>query len=250
MKTYFLYLDESGDGGWPKGYGGNSPDHNFIYAGIVVDSEQNYKIRNGVENILQEYFPQMESKPEELHYADLIHNKGSYDDLSDDEAYSMANDVFDLIKDIKPILMGTIVNKKRMRTRYGDDAYPPKRYAFRATVDRFNKHLAANDAVGTVTIDVGDRGFDRQLRQLVYDAQDSGIKIAGSRKDGSNVPNIMDTITMSPSEMSPGIQLADYVAYVTRHEHEYGSSDRYEEISDLWRDPDQAALTEPSVVPA
>jgi hypothetical protein len=216
----------------------------------VVDGEQNYEIRNGVENILQQYFPQSSSRPEELHYADLIHNKSYYDDLTDDKAYSMANDVFDLIKGVEPTLMGTVVDKRRMRTRYGDNAYPPKRYGFRATVDRFNKHLAANDAVGTVTIDVGDRGFDRKLRQLVYDAQDSGIEIAGSKKDGSNVPNIMDTITMSPSEMSPGIQLADYVAYVTRHEHEYGNSDRYEEISHLWRDPDQAALEEPSVVPA
>lgn len=250
MDTYFLYLDESGDSGWPQDYGGASPNRHFIYAGLVVDGEQNYQLRMGVEDIIQRYFPLQMERPEELHYADLIHNKGTYGDLTNDEAKSMADDVFDLIKDVEPILMGTVVDKRRMRDRYGKDAFPPKRYGFRATVDRFNMHLEANDAVGTVTIDVADRGFDRKLRQLVYDAQDSGIEIAGSRKDSSKVPHIMDTITMSPSEMSPGIQIADYVAYVTRHEHEYGDSDRYQEIEHLFRDPDGASLTEPSVVPA
>lgn len=250
MDTKFLYLDESGDGGWPRGYGGSSPGRYFIYAGIVMNGEQNFQLRSGVEEIIQRYFLRQQDRPEELHYADLIHNNGSYSDMSDDDARSMSDDVFDLIKEVEPTLMGTVADKQQMRTRYGDKAFPPKRYAFRATVDGFNKHLETHNSVGTVTIDVADRGFDRRLRQLVYDAQDSGIEIAGSRKDSSKVPHIMDTITMSPSEMSPGIQIADYVAYVMRHEQEYGNSNRYEEIKHLLRDPDGVSLTEPSIVPA
>lgn len=248
MNSKFLYLDESGDGGWPEGYGGASKGRYFVFAGAIVDGEQNISLRNGVEEILKEYFPLRSNRPEELHYADLVHDKGLYRDLPSAEKKQLADDVFDLITNVDPTVMGTVADKQRMKERYGEDAYPPKRYAFRATVDRFNKHLEAKNMVGTVTIDA-DESFDRKLRRLVYNAKDQGIDIGGSRKGSSTVPRIMDTITLSPSEMSAGIQIADFIAYVIRHQYEYGGSDRFEEIEHLMRDPEAVSLTEPSVVP-
>lgn len=249
MRTQYLYIDESGDSGWMPKHGGASSSQHLAYAGIVVDGKQNYNIRKGVENIMQNHFPQPQGRPEELHYADLIHDKGVYDDLSNSECKSIADDVFDLINEVEPILMATVVDKKQMKERYGGDADNPKQYAFRATVDRFNKHLEAHDNVGTVTIDVAEYRFDKQLRRLVFEAQNSGIEISGARKDSSKIPRIMDTVTLSPSEMSPGLQIADFVAYATRHEYEYGGSNRFDEISDLFRDPEGVSLTEPSLVP-
>lgn len=250
MDTQFLYLDESGDGGWTRKYGGNSNSPYFVYAGVILTPKKNYRVKRKLNDLLNEYFSPRE-RPEEVHFADLVHQNGKFDNLSNEERDGLSSDIFDLIHEIEPEIMASVVDKDRMKERYGDDANPPKRYGFRATVQRFHKHLVEHDAVGVLTIDSHERTLDLQLRNLIYNAQEYGIKISGaSSKEDTTLPRLMDTVTVSPSEMSAGIQLADVVAYQIHHQFKYSdNSYGYEAIEHLFRDPENSHFTEPSKIP-
>lgn len=252
MENQYLYLDESGDSGWPQSVGGSSTSRYFIYAGVILTPEQNYDAKEELNQIITDHFSGIGLRqPEEIHYADAVHGKERFGQLSNDELSDLRDDLFDLILAIEPTLMATVIDKRRMKEEYGDDAFPPKRYSFRGTIDRFHKHLSAEDAIGVVTIDAAESTFDRRLRDLVYQAQNSGIKLPGADSTtDSFLPRIMDTITMTPSEMSPGIQLADIVAYQVQNQYRHGDSHGFDAISHLFRDPDNSRLTEPSEVPA
>ncbi|MFB6162408.1 MAG: DUF3800 domain-containing protein [Halococcoides sp.] len=249
MNNKYLYLDESGDPGWPSGYGGKSSRY-FIYSGVTLTGEQNYEVKDRLTKILSNHFRDHDT-PEEVHYADAVHANGKYSQLSDPELSELRDDIFNLILDTEPTLMASVVDKVKMKERYGSDANNPKRYGLRATVDRFHKHLDEHDSVGTITIDSAERTLDRQLRELIYNAQEDGISLPGARyKSDTTLPRIMDTITMTPSEMSPGIQLADVVAYQVYGEYTHsGSSHGFESLEHLFRDPSGTTFTEPSVFP-
>jgi len=252
METELLYLDESGDSGWTPTYGGSSTEQYFVYAGVIVDPEENYRLKQRLNDIITEHFSGKFVRPEEIHYADICHQNGTYRHLDDEEASSLRDDLFQLILDIEPTLMASVVDKDRMKENYGDDANPPKQYAFRSIVDRFHKQLKSDDAVGMVTMDASESSIDKSLRELIYQAKGSGISLPGTRyKKDSTLPRIMDTVTVTPSEMSPGIQMADIVAYQVRHKYHYSTESKgFEAISHLFRDPDSVSLTEPSVIPS
>lgn len=249
MDSLYLYLDESGDGGWLPAHGGNSNEPYFVYAGAILTPRQNFEAKDRLNNIFNEHFGR-QNHPEEIHYADIVQRNGDFSTLSSAEKDDLTDDLFQLILDLEPTLMATVIDKDRLKRKYGSHANPPKRLAFRATIDRFHKYLREMEGVGSVTIDSSERSFDRQLRELIYDAQDSGIKLEGVDQGDTTLPRLMDTVTMSPSEMSVGIQIADIVAYQVRHEFRYDNdSYGFEALSDLFRDPSGVSLVEPSVVP-
>lgn len=251
MNTSLLYIDESGDSGWLPEHGGSSNEPYFIYAGVVLTPAENYELKQKLNNIINEYFTGWQ-RPEEIHYAEICHKTGVYENLDDEELQDLRDDLFRLILDIEPVLMASVVDKARMKERYGDWANPPKRYCFRSIVDRFHMQLEEDDDVGMITMDASDRSVDTRLRNFIYNAQGSGISLPGTQyKEDSTLPRIMDTVTVTPSEMSPGIQIADIVAYQVRHKYRYESeSNGFSLIEHLFRDPDGASLTEPSVIPA
>jgi hypothetical protein len=92
--------------------------------------------------------------------------------------------------------------------------------------------------------------FEKAIQAMIHEAKTIGIKIGGpnlpSDKD-SRLKNVLNTVVCCPSHMSPGIQLADYVAYATFSHHERAQSRRYNQVRDLWRTV--GYFTEPSVVP-
>lgn len=251
METQFLYLDESGDGGWTPKYGGNSRCKYFVYAGVILSPEQNFEAEKRLTEVINDHFDTAWVRPDEIHFADMVHGNDQFDQLSNDELGELREDVFDLILDLEPEIMASVVNKDKMKEKYRGNANPPKRYAFRATVERFHKHLEEHEDLGVVTIDAAQRSIDSRLRNLVYDAQSSGIKLPGTMSNrDTDLPRIADTVTMTPSEMSAGVQLADVVAYQVLHEHRYsGDSHGYDAIEHLMRSPSGHTFTEPSVIP-
>ncbi|WP_076143259.1 DUF3800 domain-containing protein [Natrinema saccharevitans] len=251
MDTKLLYLDESGDSGWLPDHGGNSTEPYLIYGGVVLSPAQNHLLKQELHDIINKYFSSPMDRPEEIHYADICHHNGPYSQLSNEESSDLRDDLFELILDIEPMLMGMVIDKYELKEEYGAYANPPKRLAFRAIADRFHKQLQSDDAVGMITMDASERSIDARLRELIYQAQDSGIKLDGaSSKYDSTLPRIMDTVTVTPSEMSPGIQLADIVAYQIRHQYRYDNdSHGFQAIEHLFRDPDGYSLTEPAIFP-
>lgn len=242
MDGLFMYMDESGDGGLPSPYGASNTRH-MVYAGAVVSAAQNLALRRGVEKIFALEFGS--DVPEELHYGDIINDRGIYDDMEGIQKKEIADAVFDLITDVEPTIIATVIDKKKHGNRY-TDPWPPKPYIFRATVARFQYYCDVNSGVGMVVADAEQSFIDNELRQIVYNAKSDGVRIV---EKGSKLTNIMDSVLFTPSEMSPGIQIADFIAYAIWSDHEYGNSRRWNQIKHLMRDPEGSGFTEPSLLP-
>lgn len=245
-----LYLDESGEKPWPEPWG-HSKSRHYVLSGLLLTPEQDNAIHTSVPAIVAKFFPIPETCPSELHYGDIINKRGPYAELSDEARLAMANAVFDLILKVKPVLMGSVVDKQRMKQRYGAHAHQPNEYAMRATVERFDRDLERMKCVGMVIMDTESFTADEALRKMVHRARAVGIKLGGvNYLPGSDrmLKNVLNSVGFSPSQMSPGIQLADFIAYATWSHFERSKSRRYEQISGLWAEP-MRGYREPSVIP-
>ena len=244
-----LYLDESGGKAWPPPWGQN-PDRFYVLAGPVLKPDQDRRAHAEVPEILAEFFPDSLARPSELHYGDLINARGPYARLERTTRLALADRVWDLILQIKPTLVGSVVDKTLMKQRYADRAFPPNEYAMRATIERFDRDLEAERMLGMVIMDTESLESDRALRTLVHRARSDGIKLGGINyipAADRKLENILNSVTFTPSEMSPGIQLADYIAYATYSAFERARSGRFDQVAHLWRRV--GSYREPSVIP-
>ncbi len=239
----YLYMDESGDAGLPKKH--SSHTRHMVYAGVILAPEQCYSVQEGIQQILDQHFSKKGIQPpEELHYNDVVRERGVYGELTGIQRKDLCDDVFKLIERVEPTLIATVIGKKKHEEKYVNPV-SPKSYSFRSNVERFHFFLDSQDEYGSVIIDESESFVDNRLRRLVYKATDEGIKLAGT---GTKILRIMDSAMTTPSEMSPGVQLADFVAYVTWCHYERNQSNRYNQIDHLWRDPPGDSFTEPSLL--
>ena len=64
-----------------------------------------------------------------------------------------------------------------------------------------------------------------------------GANIMGSSYQpakNDKLENILNTVQLCPSELSPGIQYADFIARSVWQHHEQQKRDRYNKINNLW----------------
>ena len=96
---------------------------------------------------------------------------------------------------------------------------------------------------------VDTQSFEKEMQQMVHESRKVGIKIGGTRPilTDSNLENVLNSVVCCPSHMSPGVQIADFVAYATFSHFERNKSRRYDQARSLWRKAGR--FSEPSVVP-
>lgn len=251
MDFITLYLDASSDPGWPKPWG-KSPFKFYSLCGIILTPEQDFKLKEDVTALIDEYFQDPFKQPDELKYGDLINGRNEFHLLSGIKRKELADKVFQIMSNIEPILMGTIIDKEKMKKRYDKNAISPKNYSIRATTDRFHKHLRENDQRGQIMMDNEEWSQDLMMMKMVHKARKVGIKLGGwgySQKRDSKLERLLNSIVFSPSEMSVGIQMADFIAYATWSAYERGKSDRFKETRRFWRTMGELGPREPSVIP-
>ena len=247
-----LYLDSTGESGWNPPYG-KSENRFYVVAGLAITPETNLEAYQEVDRILRKYIPRQEwdSPKFELCYHHLIRGKGIYASLIHAQRKAMADEVFDLIFSLKPILFATVIDKPALKLRYGNNAFDPKLLAIRATIHRFAMSLKREDAVGSVIMDAEEYRKDRLIQEMVRTFKKDGIIIRGWKYQPfyrEKIARIIDTINFTDSNVSSGIQLADFCARTTWQHYERKKSMRFQQLSHLW---DRAGSTtyEPSVFP-
>ena len=219
-------------------------------AGLVLDGRQIAEATDGVSNILERYFPNTTTRPQELHYGDIINRRLAWSELSQDKRKEASDDVFELILNISPVLMGTAVLKERLKTRYGDSAISPARYGLQATFSRFDKHLAAAGVLGDIVLDSAGIEGDSNVMDLVGSIRRDGSRMGSRREQGrldSHLAQI-DNVRCVDSKEDRGIQLADFIAYVTRAKFERDQTRRFDQIERLWRK--HGNMKEPCILPS
>ena len=244
-----LYLDESGGKALPQPWGHN-PDRHYVLAGIVPTTDQDIQIHEEVPRLLRTYCPGAHAwEPSyELHYGSIINGRPPFDSLTRDQRLSLSNDVFDLIMRLRPTLIGTVVDKDLLARRY-HDPMAVNEYALNSIIDRFNRHLSETSRVGTAVMDSVGTEADGSLQRLVHVSRAVGAQIGEvlPGRTPSRLERVLNGVLFAPSYGSPGVQLADFVAYATFSKYERNKSRRFDQIDALWRR--SGNFREPSVIP-
>ena len=251
--TYTLYLDSCGDPGWCAPNGKSTVKY-YVIAGLALTSSADVNASLEVNRILSKYISDAESRgyKREICYHHLIRGKDQYEKLSNAERLAMANEIFDLILQLKPVLFATVVNKVRLKERYGFRAYDAKIYGIQATMHRFAMFLKRQtNGIGNVMMDAEEYKKDHLLQEMVRTFKTRGIIMRGWSYQPhyeENLERILNTIAFSDSDLSTGIQLADICSRTTWQYYEHMLSIRYTQLAPLWN-REGSRIYEPSIVP-
>jgi hypothetical protein len=228
-----LYLDSSGTPGWPPPWGVDTSAY-FVLAGLALNPEADRDAHSSVPQLLTKY---LGSRKPELHYGAIINKRPPYDKLSGKDREALSDEVFELILKLKPILFASVINKKRMKERYQKKAWPIRSYAVTSIVHRFAITLTRLGSLGHVVMDSETYRTDKELQSLVHAGRRAGMTIRGVLYEPakeSYLEPLLNSLVFSPSEMSPGIQLCDFVAYATWSKFERGKDQRFKQLLSLW----------------
>jgi hypothetical protein len=254
MQKYTLYLDSCGDPGWYKPFG-KSPVRYYTVAGLALTTDADLQANSEVEKLLDKHLSHAQEQgfERELCYHDLIRGKDAYEKLSHHQRLRMANEVFDLILSLKPILFASVIDKRELKERYGVDAHDPKLLGIRATIHRFGMCLKnrVSDGVGDVMMDAEEYRKDHLIQEMVKKFKSEGVMIRGWSYQpfyNDKLERILNTISFADSSTCAGRQLADFCCRTTWQYYEENKSRRFEQLSPLW-DRSGERVYEPSIIP-
>lgn len=254
LNSHTLYLDASGDPGWPKPFG-KSPLKYYVMGGIALTPSSDHIAHVETDRILKKYIPDKQRRlfpPEkyELHYHPLSAGREIFNHLTHPQRLAMADEVFTLIDSLDPVLFASVVDKERLKRKHGISAFHPTQYALRSIVDRFCMYLERVNEVGAVYLDEEEYKKDKSLRQMIHSFRRKGTAIRGFFYRPSHVnrlERILNAISFTPSEMSPGTQLADFISRTTWLHFERNKSRRFNQVKH-W-DTQKGVQYEPCVIP-
>jgi hypothetical protein len=248
-----LYLDSCGDPGWPHP-NGKSQLRYYVVAGLALTPSQDLDAYVEVERILKSYlaWEVWSDQRLELCYHHLIRGKGAYSKLDHPQRLAMANEVFNLLLKLKPVLFATVIDKGRLKQRYGVNAFDPKLLGIRATIHRYAMFLKRQtNGIGNVMMDAEEYRKDHAIQEMVRTFKKTGVIIRGwdyQPMYEERLDRILNTIAFADSKTSVGIQLADFCSRTTWQHFEREKSERFKQLSPLWNRVG-TKIYEPSIVP-
>lgn len=253
MKT--LYLDAAGDPGWPPPFGKSRVEW-YVLAGLALGPDDDLRIAQEIQKLLKEYVADAErakwpSRNYEIHYHDIIFGKNIFSSLDDIKRKELSDKIFSLFALVKPTIFATAVNKTQMKRVYGGNAWNPRLLSMQSTIRRFSMYLRRENQVGTAMVDEEEYKKDKQIRQLVHNLKRYGAGIPNHTYQpmDDRLERLLNAISMSPSEMSTGTQLADVCSRSIWSHFEKSKSNRYLQLQQFF-DSYNGVVYEPSIVPA
>src|SRR5437016_13596305 len=167
-----IYLDSSGDPGWPAPFGKSVPNW-YVVSGLVLAPEADHNAHLEVERILTKYIPdsQRNSYPVdhyEIHYHKLAAGRNLFSHMDHPARKQISDEIFALIKSLNPVLFATAINKIQLKRVYGWRAFDPKILALQATIHRFSMYLDREHKLGSIVVDEEEYKRDRQLQAKIH----------------------------------------------------------------------------------
>lgn len=204
--------------------------------------DQDIQAKQKVHEILEKFISddvkvRYPSKFYELHYTDLINANNIYRHLDAHARKEMADKVFDFLTELSPIIISTSINKLQIQKIHSHGAWHLKQLAMRFLLHKFSMYLTRHQMVGTVVYDEEESRNDVKLRNMMHSISGHGAHMPGfdyQQFKNDKLENILNTVQFCPSELSPGIQYADFIARSVWQHHEKHKSDRYNEIASIW----------------
>ena len=255
LEAVTLYIDNCGDSGWNPPFGKSNINW-YVCAGVMLTTDADLKAREGISGLLKKYVPpeQKSKRPSkfyEIHYHDIIRGKNLFDHMDHPQRKALSDEIFSLLVGLRPVLFATVVNKLRLKQRYGNRAFSPRGYSLRATIHRYSMYLDHHSIAGSIVVDSEEYRKDTELREMIHDFRTNGIILRSwdyNPMYENTLKSILNTVNYTPSYQSPGIHLSDVVSRSTWAHNEHAKSDRINQLVGLWNDPSRQAY-DPSVVP-
>lgn len=248
---YTLYLDASGDPGWPQPWG-ISPNKFYIIGGIVLDPVKESVAVTDLKTIVEKHFENIQ-KPDELKYAWVVNGgKTPFNLLDETKRKNLADDIFLLIKRLEPKILCTVVDKEKLKRRYGERAFDPKTYAILSTLVRFSMTLKREKKFGEVIMDDENAVKDKQLQEFINKRRKHGAILRGLMYNplaSEKLEPLINSLLFTKSEDSAGIQLADFAIKTVWFKYAYGKDRRFSEIQHLFDKSPSGKQYEPCLIP-
>lgn len=234
---YLLYLDGSGDPGWPPPYGTSAHNY-FILAGLCIKDTDWHRYNSRARSLLTEYFGKSIPKDKELHRSLLIAGNAPFHNLREEDRKKMDNDVFNLILELKPTLFASVVDKMAHKQEWGERAMRPDSMALRHIASGFNIFLQRRKEMGIIIMDECEARKDGDLKELICDAHENGIVLKSQRKvtppPQNNLENIVEAVMFTPSKDCHLVQLSDFCANALFAKYVRNNPWRCDQIHDLF----------------
>src|SRR6266705_1172975 len=100
---FLLYLDASGDPGWPPPIG-KSANQYYVLGGLALEERAWSEADSKSKSVIAKHFPFGSPLPRELRYTSLIAGAPPFHRLKRIERKRLADEVFDLIASLEPTL--------------------------------------------------------------------------------------------------------------------------------------------------
>lgn len=148
---YYLYIDESGVEGITQNPTKRGLDHDwFTSGGIIVDEKGKATFHAIHDQILQDcFYSKGMPLPSnfKLHYRELRQNQYPYNQLTNQERWSIPNRIFNAINSIDCTLVSATINKMNHVSRY-DWPVNVRAYSLLLTLERFQYFLEEKQVEG------------------------------------------------------------------------------------------------------
>lgn len=254
MDSCTLYLDASGDQGWHTPYG-NSKTQWYVLSGITLTPDTDLKAKEQISKLMDQYSPikkrsQFESKYHELHYNAIYCGQNIFSHLDFGKRVELIDKVFKLICELNPIIMSISINKDQLYNLYTTPDNP-KLLSIRSVVSKFSMYLKRKNLAGSIVYDSEEYHKDVQLRALMHRFRSSGAERRGMEHQPfftDKLENVLNTINLCPSEMSSGIQLADFCAKALWLHREKSISARFNQIEQLYENDSASGRKFPDTI--
>ena len=163
----------------------------------------------------------------------------------------MEDRFYNIIVELQPIIICTSINKIQMKKEYGENAQNPKHLSIRSLIAKFSMFLDRHNVAGMFVFDEEESKADKKMRLMMHSFRENGVNVTGYNPAYNNkLTNLLNTLMLCPSELSPGIQCADFIARAVWLRHMYGKTKRYDQIDVLWECIDESTTYKDTIFPS
>lgn len=226
------YLDASGEEEWPS----KRPIAGLrcIVAGVCVTGRQNEQAAQIVGNLQRDISDGFGRDFPELHFSEMLGGGGAFHHLGRTHRHHFGEVFIDRLLELRPALFGYVVNLESLREARGE-SISPCHYGLQANLSRANALARSQDARFRAVVDGGDPRKAAEVRRFVAGLKRPQSRLDGQRRPGTpSLDRLIDNADVQESHHSPGLQIADGVAWFLQAYVRRGDP-RILRFRDLWK---------------
>jgi hypothetical protein len=195
-----VYIDETGSVGK-----GAKKQPLLTLAAALVDEDQVQPLANAFRQVAWKHLKWLPADFE-LHGSEIWNGTGHWANMAPDELIAVYEDSIKVIDDLDIDVSYASIHKERLHARY-EGAADANAYllALQFLLEKLERHYSTNKIL------IADEHKEHQLRaiKMVGDLQEW----RGGEVPGTKLNTVIDSMHFVSSHVSPGVQLADMIAY-------------------------------------